>query len=43
MKIKTVPPDEVFLGLAVGSTVLLIQIGLLALLMTDNRANNPWA
>jgi hypothetical protein len=31
MKIKTVPLDEMFLGLVVGSTVLLIEIGLLAL------------
>ena len=31
MKIKTVPPNEIFLGLAVGSTFLLIEIGLLAL------------
>jgi hypothetical protein len=31
MKIKTVPPDEIFLGLAVRSTFLLIEIGLLAL------------
>jgi hypothetical protein len=33
MKIKTVPPGEMLLGLAVGSTVLLIEIGFLALLI----------
>ena len=31
MKIKIASPNEFFLGLAVGSTVLLIEIGLLAL------------
>jgi len=30
MKIKAVPPDEIFLGFAVRSTFLLIEIGLLA-------------
>jgi hypothetical protein len=33
MKVKVLPPDEVFLGLPVGSTVFLIEIGILALLM----------
>jgi hypothetical protein len=32
MKIKTVSPDEVLLGLSIGSAVLLIEIGLLVLL-----------
>jgi len=31
MRIKTLPPDEVFLGLAVGCTVFLIELGILAL------------
>ena len=29
-KVRAFPPDEMFLGLAVGSTVLLIEIFLLA-------------
>jgi hypothetical protein len=33
MKVKVLPPDEVFLGLAVGGTVFLIEIGVLALLV----------
>jgi hypothetical protein len=35
MKIKTVPQDEIFLGLAVGGTVLLIELGFIALLSID--------
>jgi hypothetical protein len=35
MKIKTIPPEEIFLGLAVGGTVLLIEIGLFALSVID--------
>ena len=31
MRIKIVPPDEIFLGLLAGSTVLLIELGILAL------------
>ena len=31
MKAKVLPPDEMFLGLAVGGTVLLVEICLLAL------------
>jgi hypothetical protein len=30
-RIKTVPPDELFLGLAVGSIVVFVELGLLAL------------
>ena len=33
MKVRAVPPDEIFLGLAVGSTFLLVEIGILALLV----------
>ena len=33
MRIKTVPPDEVFLGLTIGCTVLLIELGIFALVM----------
>jgi hypothetical protein len=32
MKVKVLPPDEMFLGLAVGGTVLLVEIFFLALL-----------
>ena len=35
MKIKIIPPEEIFLGLAVGGTVLLVEIGLLALSVVD--------
>ena len=31
MRIKTLPLDEVFLGIVVGSTVLLIELGIFAL------------
>jgi len=31
MRIKILPSDEVFLGLAVGCTVFLIELGILAL------------
>jgi hypothetical protein len=34
MRIKTLPPDEIFLGLAIGSTVLLIQL-IIALTIVD--------
>jgi hypothetical protein len=33
MKVKVLPPDEVFLGLTVGSAVLLVETSLLALMM----------
>jgi len=33
MRIKTIPRDEVFLGLAAGSVVLLIELGIFALSM----------
>jgi hypothetical protein len=32
MKAKVLPPDEMFLGLAVGGTVLLVEICFIALL-----------
>jgi hypothetical protein len=32
MRIKAIPSDEVFLGLAVASATFLVEIGLLALL-----------
>jgi len=31
-RIKPIPPQEVFLGLAVGSTVVLVEVFLIALL-----------
>jgi hypothetical protein len=31
-RIKALPPQEVFLGLAVGSTVVLVEVFLIALL-----------
>jgi hypothetical protein len=31
MKVKSIPPDELFLGLAVGSIVFFVELGLLAL------------
>jgi len=31
-RIKAIPPQEVFLGLAVGSTVVLVEVFLIALL-----------
>jgi hypothetical protein len=34
MRIKTLPPDEIFLGLATGSTVLLILL-IFALTIVD--------
>jgi hypothetical protein len=34
MRIKTLPPDEIFLGLAIGSIVLLIQL-IIALTIVD--------
>jgi hypothetical protein len=30
-KVRAFPPDEMFLGLAVGSTVLLVEVFLIAL------------
>jgi hypothetical protein len=33
MKVKLIPPDEMFLGLTIASTGLLIELGVLVLLM----------